>query len=272
MKELLQYTFFQHALAGSLLAGIICGLMGTYIVSRRRMFIVGGMAHASMGGVGICALLGFPPLWGAAATALLTGLAVEKLRTRREVREDSAIAMLWAFGMSIGVLCCFMAPGFLPNLAGYLFGNILLINETDLWLLGLLCAISLIVFCRFTPQIIACAFDREFARSQRLPVGLIDYGMTALTALTIVACLRVTGMVMILSLLSVPQMTANLFTRNFHSMAIWSVILATGSCLGGLMVSYYYNVPSGATFILLSIIIYLLLRTIKAVAFRFNRR
>ena len=263
MKELLQYTFFQHALAGSLLAGIICGLMGTYIVSRRRMFIVGGMAHASMGGVGICALLGFPPLWGAAATALLTGLAVEKLRTRREVREDSAIAMLWAFGMSIGVLCCFMAPGFLPNLAGYLFGNILLINETDLWLLGLLCAISLIVFCRFTPQIIACAFDREFARSQRLPVGLIDYGMTALTALTIVACLRVTGMVMILSLLSVPQMTANLFSHSFKRIILLSIGIGYVSCLGGLLLSYQLNIPSGASIIFISILIYALCKVGK---------
>lgn len=272
MNDLFQYVFFQNALLGCCLAGIVCGLIGTYIVSRRMVFIAGGIAHSSLGGVGICALWGMPPIAGAAAFALLTGLGVQKLRHRREVREDSAIAMLWAFGMSIGIICTYLSPSFLPSLSNYLFGNILLINRGDLIFLAALALVSLVVFFLFIPQIIAVSFDDEFARSQGLPTALIEYGMMALIALSVVACLRVAGVVMVISLLSVPQMTANLFTRNFTQMAVLSIIIAIFCCLAGLLFSYYYNVPSGATIILFSIANYMLLRTIKAVSLGFSKR
>ncbi len=264
--ELLQHTFFLNALAGSILAGIVCGLIGTYIVSHRMVFIAGGIAHASLGGVGIGALAGFPPVVGAAVFSLLTAYGTECLSRRKEIREDSAVAMLWAFGMSIGIMCMFLSPAFLPGLTNYLFGNILLINHADLYFLGSIAIVSGIVFYLFTPQIVAITFDREFARSQGLPVTLLQYTMATLTALSIVACLRVTGVIMVLSLLSVPQMSANLLTRSFSQMALLSIGFSILSCLGGLLVSYYCNVPSGATIILLSIAIYLLLRTIKALS------
>ena len=130
----------------------------------------------------------------------------------------------------------------------------------------------LVVFFLFIPQIIAVSFDNEFARSQGLPTALIEYGMMALIALSVVACLRVAGIVMVISLLSVPQMTANLFTRNFTQMAVLSIIIAIFCCLAGLLFSYYYNVPSGATIILFSIANYMLLRTIKAVSLGFSKR
>ncbi len=264
IEGLLQHTFFLNALIGSILAGIVCGLIGTYIVSHRMVFIAGGIAHASLGGVGIGALLGFSPVIGAAVFSLLTAYGTESLSRRKEIREDSAVAMLWAFGMSIGIMCMFLSPTFLPGLTNYLFGNILLINHADLYFLGSIAIVSAIVFYLFTPQIVAITFDHEFARSQGLPVTLLQYTLATLTALSIVACLRVTGVVMVLSLLSIPQMSANLLTRHFSQMAILSIVFSILSCLGGLLVSYYCNVPSGATIILLSIAIYLLLRTIKA--------
>ena len=267
-EGLLQYTFFQNALAGSVLAGIVCGLIGTYIVSHRMVFIAGGIAHASLGGVGLGALFGFSPVIGATLFSLLTGYSVEGLSHRKEIREDSAIAMLWAFGMSIGILCTYLSPTFLPNLTSYLFGNILLITHADLFFLGGLAVVTAIVFFLFIPQIVAVTFDREFARSQGLPVALLELSMTTLTALSIVACLRVTGIVMVLSLLSIPQMSANLLTRHFGRMAVLSIVFATLACIGGLFLSYYYNVPSGATIILFSIGIYMFLRTIKTLCQR----
>lgn len=272
-EGLLQYTFFQNALAGSVLAGIVCGLIGTYIVSHRMVFIAGGIAHASLGGVGLGALFGFSPVIGATLFSLLTGYSVEGLSHRKEIREDSAIAMLWAFGMSIGILCTYLSPTFLPNLTSYLFGNILLITHADLFFLGGLAVVTAIVFFLFIPQIVAVTFDREFARSQGLPVALLELSMTTLTALSIVACLRVTGIVMVLSLLSIPQMSANLLTRHFGRMAVLSIVFATLACIGGLFLSYYYNVPSGATIILFSIGIYMFLRTIKTLCqVLYNRR
>lgn len=272
MTELFHYIFFQNALTGCCLAGIVCGLVGTYIVSHRIVFMAGGIAHASLGGVGICALAGWPPIAGAAVFSVLMSFVVQKLSRRKEVRKDSAIAMLWAFGMSIGIICTYLSPSFLPDLTGYLFGNILLIHAGDLAFLAALAIVSILVFLLFIPQITAVSFDREFARSQGLPTSLIEYGMMFLIALSVVACLRVAGVVMVISLLSIPQMTANLFTRNFSTMAVLSTFIAIFCCFFGLLFSYYYNIPSGATIILFSIIIYALLRTIKAVSSGFNRR
>ncbi|MBO4487146.1 MAG: metal ABC transporter permease [Bacteroidaceae bacterium] len=263
MFDLIQYPFFQNALIACLLSGIVCGLVGTYIVSRRMVFVAGGMAHASLGGVGICALAGWPPIAGAATFALLTGWGVQRLSRRREIRSDSAIAMLWALGMGIAIICSYMAPEFLPNLSSYLFGNILLINTTDLWLLGGLAAVVTTVFALCMQQIITISFDPSFAKAQHQPVRLMEWLMMTLTALSIVAALKVAGIVLVISLLSVPQITANLFCRCMHSMSAWSVVIATAGCLGGLLASTWLNVPCGAMTVVVLILIYIICRTIK---------
>lgn len=265
MLDLLGYSFFQNALIACVLAGIVCGLVGTYIVSRRMVFVAGGMAHASLGGVGVCALAGLPPSAGAAAFALLTGWSVQLLSGRKEVRSDSAIAMLWALGMSVGIICSFLSPTFLPNLSSYLFGNILLIDTADLWLLGGLAAVVVAVFLLCMPQIITIAFDPEYARAQRQPVVQTEWLMMALVALSIVAALKVAGIVLVISLLSVPQMTANLFCKCMHTMAVWSVVLAIVGCLGGLIMSTLLDVPCGPMVVVVLIVIYLVARTIKSV-------
>lgn len=264
MNELLQYTFFQNALIGSILTGIVCGLIGTYIVACRKVFIAGGIAHASLGGVGISILAGFSPLIGASAFALFSGYSVQKLSLRKEIREDSAIAMLWAFGMSIGIFCAFLSPKFLPDLTGYLFGNILFINRIDLYFLGLLAIVITGIFYIFLPKIVAVAFDPTFARSQGISTTKWGYIMMTLTALAVVASLRTAGIVMVISLLTIPQMTANLLTRNFRKIAIISVVISIVCCISGLACSYLISVPSGASIILISILIYAVVRGIKA--------
>ena len=270
MIELFQYPFFQNALIACLLAGVVCGLVGTYIVSRRMVFVAGGMAHASLGGVGICALAGWPPTVGAAAFALLTGWGVQALSKRREIRHDSAIAMLWALGMSVGIICSYLTPEFLPSLSSYLFGNILLIDTADMWMLGALAALVVTVFLLSMPQIITIAFDPDFARAQRQPVRLTEWMMMTLTALSIVAALKVAGIVLVISLLSVPQMTANLFCKCMHSMAAWSVALAIAGCLGGLIISTWLNVPCGAMVVVELIVNYIVARTIKSLFVSFR--
>lgn len=260
---MLEYVFFRYALAACLLTGIVCGLVGTYIVSRRMVFVSGGMAHASLGGVGVCALMGWPTMVGAGVAALLTGWSVKMLSRRKEVREDSAIALLWALGMSVGIVCSYLSPQFLPSLSGYLFGNILLIGEADLWLLVMLTMAVVMVFLLCLPQIVAVAFDREFARAQHQPAEAVEWIMMALVALCIVATLKVAGVVLVISLLSVPQMTANLFCHSFGKMAVWSVVVAIVGCYGGLMVSTGLNVPCGASVVIVLTAIYAAARTIK---------
>ncbi len=270
MIELLQYTFFQNSLVACVLTGIVCGLCGTYIVARRMVFMAGGMAHTALGGVGICALCGLPPLMGAAAATLLTGWGIQGLSARREVRQDSAIAMLWALGMSVGIMCSYLSPTFLPNLSSYLFGNVLLLNSFDLWALGALTLVAVAVFAGCLPQIASVSFDPEFARAQKQPVRFINRLMISLVALCIVCTLKVSGVVLVISLLSVPQMTANLFCRRFGEMAVWSAVIAVAGCLAGLMMSVWLNVPCGAMVVAAVIMVYAMCRAIKHLFFSYK--
>ncbi|MCI7069907.1 MAG: metal ABC transporter permease [Bacteroides pyogenes] len=254
--DLLHYTFFQHALLGSLLASIACGIIGTYIVTRRLVFISGGITHASFGGVGLGLFTGVSPILSAAVFSVLSAFGVEWLSKRKDMREDSAIAVFWTFGMAVGIIFSFLSPGFAPDLSAYLFGNILTINRADLWMLGILSVVLAVFFSLFIRPIVCIAFDREFARSQKIPVERFEYLLMMLIALTIVSCLRMVGIVLAISLLTIPQMTANLFTYSFKKIIWLSIAIGFLSCLGGLFISYHWKVPSGASIIFFSILIY----------------
>ncbi|MCD7923468.1 MAG: metal ABC transporter permease [Bacteroides sp.] len=262
--ELLQYTFFQHALLGSLFASIACGIIGTYIVTRRLVFISGGITHASFGGIGLGLYAGISPLLSAAVFSVLSAFGVEWLSKRKDMREDSAIAVLWAFGMAIGIIFSFLAPGFTPDLSAFLFGNILTITPTDIYMLAILSVLLIVFFTLFLNPIICIAFDREFARSQRIPVALFEYLLMMFIALTIVSCLRMVGIVLAISLLTLPQMTANLFTHSFKRIIWLSVGIGYLGCLGGLLISYKLQVPSGTAIIFFSILIYTLCKMGKS--------
>lgn len=259
--DILEYSFFQNALLGSLLASVLCGFIGTYIVTRRLVFISGGITHASFGGIGLGVFLGINPILSAMVFSALSAFGVQWMSRRGDVREDSAIAVFWTFGMSLGIICCFLSPGFMPDLPSFLFGSILTIGQADLWLLAVLLVVVAIVFALLYRTILSVAFDVDFARSQRLPVAFIEYLMMALIALTIVGTLRMVGIVLSISLLTIPQMSANVLTHNFKRMIAWSIVIGWVDCLMGLGLSYALNVPSGASIIFVSILVYLVLKT-----------
>ena len=265
MLELLNYTFFQHALLGSLFASIACGIIGTYIVTRRLVFISGGITHASFGGIGIGLYAGISPLLSAAIFAVLSAFGVEWLSKRKDMREDSAIAVFWTFGMAIGIIFSFLSPGFAPDLSAFLFGNILTITSTDIWMLVGLSVLLIGFFTCFLNPIIYIAFDREYARSQRIPVVLFEYLLMMFIALTIVACLRMIGIVLVISLLTLPQTTANLFTHRFKKIIWLSIAIGFLGCLGGLLLSYQMQVPSGAAIIFFLILVYALCKMGKSI-------
>lgn len=266
--DIILYPFFQYAILGSLLASIACGIIGTYIVSRRLVFISGGLTHASFGGIGIGLYAGISPLLSAAIFSVLSAFGVEWMTKRKDIREDSAIAVFWTLGMAIGIIFTFLAPGFTPELSTYLFGNILTITRTDLYMLTALALALAVFFSIFINPIIAVAFDREFALSQRLPVQFIEYSLMLFIALTIVACLHMVGIVLVISLLTIPQMIANLFTSSFKKIIFLSIIIGFTCCLSGLLLSYILHVPSGASIIFFSILIF---ATCKAIVYFHNK-
>jgi len=266
--DILSYTFFQNALLGSLLASIACGIIGTYIVTRRLVFISGGITHASFGGIGIGLFAGISPILSAAIFSVFSAFGIEWLSKRNDVREDSAIALFWTFGMAVGIIFSYLSTGFTPDLTSFLFGNILTIGRSDLIMLGILAVILIFFFYRYINPIISIAFDREFARSQGINVSLFEYILIMLAALTIVSCLRMVGVMLAISLLTIPQITANLFTYHFKTMIWLSIGIGFISCLGGLFLSYRWEVPSGASIIFVSILIYAVCKLWKICVFR----
>ena len=167
--------------------------------------------------------------------------------------------------MAVGIIFSFLAPGFTPELSSFLFGNILTITLSDIILLCIISLALAIFFTVFLRQIVSIAFDREFARSQHLPVAQFEYVLMMFIALTIVACLRMIGIVLVISLLTLPQMTANLFTYSFRKIILLSVVIGYISCLGGLLLSYHLQVPSGASIIFTSIVIYAIAKLISSI-------
>lgn len=251
-----QYLFIQHALIGCVLASVLCAMVGSYIVTRRLVFISGGITHASFGGVGIGMLAGISPLLTAAVFAIASACGVQWMSRRSDVREDSAIAIFWTLGMSIGIICSFLTPGYTADLSSYLFGNILTITDDDLWMLGILTGGVLLGAMRWFAMIRAIAFDPVFSRAQGLPVTRVEYIMMMIIALTIVSCLRLVGIVLVMSLLTIPQATANIFCKRLAPMIVVSAVISIIDCIGGLYIAFVLGIPSGAAIIFTSIILY----------------
>ena len=250
MLEIVHYPFFQYALLGSLFTAITCGLAGTYIVARRLLFISGGITHASFGGVGLGFYSGTNTVLMAVLFSVLSAFGVEWLSTKQHVREDSAIAGVWSLGMALGVIFIYLSPGYSPNLSAYLFGNILTISSADLWRMGGLAVVLAVVAGLFRREILYVAFDNDFARTQRLPVAFIEYAMMLFIALAIVLSIRMVGIMLLMSMLTLPQMIANLFTSRFTKIALGSMATGFLACLAGLAGSYFLDVPSGAFIVL----------------------
>ncbi len=255
--DILQYTFFQNAIMGSLLISIACGMVGTYVVSRRMVFISGGITHASFGGLGLGFYLGMNPFLTALGFAVLSAFGIEWVSKSHQVREDSAIAAVWSLGMAVGAIFIVLTPGYAPNLSSYLFGSILTISSNDIFFaLGFVILLSIFFFF-FYRQIVFTAFDRDFALTQGIAVRMIEYGMIVFIAITIVLAIRLAGIMLLMSLLTIPQMTVNLFTSDFKRIIWGSMLIGFLACIVGLFFSYFFQTPSGAVIILVLILSFL---------------
>ncbi|MGB4124586.1 MAG: metal ABC transporter permease, partial [Bacteroidales bacterium] len=244
------------ALLAALFASITCGITGAYIVSRRIVFISGGITHASFGGIGIGYFFGFNPIVGAMIFSVLSALGIEYMSKKTNLREDSVIAILWSFGMAVGIIFIFLTPGYSANLMSFLFGNILTVTKLNLVFLLILALLITGIFLVFFKTILFIAFDEQYARAVKLPVETINYLMITLVALTIVFNIKVVGIILVISLLTIPQTIANIFTKKFEIMIWLSIIIGFLGSISGLLLSYYLNVPSGAAIIFFLVILF----------------
>ena len=264
---MLKYGFIQNAFMAALLMSVSCGIIGTYIVSRRMVFISGGITHASFGGVGMGYFLGIPPLAGAAVFAVLAALTTENLTRKKVIRNDSIIAIMWSLGMALGIIFVYLTPGYAPNLMSFLFGSIITVTSTDLWFMFSLTLTVLFFFIVFFRPILYISFDEQFAKTRGIPVMLLNYLLIVLVALTIVLSIRIAGIILVLSILTIPQNIANIFTNRFSVIMIASVILGFAASILGLVISYFLDIPSGATIIFFLVIMYLAARVVKVLTF-----
>ena len=235
MIELLGYRFFVHALLAAVFASISCGFIGTYIVTRRIVFISGGISHASFGGVGIAYYSGFNPILGAALFSILSAVGIEAFSRNSTLRKDTLIGVMWSFGMAVGIIFIYITPGYTANLMTYLFGNILTVSAFDLYLMAGLSVIIIAFFLALLKEILTISFDEEYSRTQGIPVAIINYMLIGLVALTIVINIRVVGIILVISLLTIPQATANLLSKNFKSIIFYSIGFGFVSSISGLL-------------------------------------
>ncbi len=241
-----QYAFLQNALVACLLSGIACALTGTYIVLRRMVFLGGGITHASFGGIGIAYYMGLDPVLGALVFSVLSALGVEAASQRGGIREDSAIGVIWSVGMAVGIIFIYMTPGYAPNLMSFLFGNILTVTRRDIVLLGALAAVLVALFALFMRRVVYVAFDPSFSRSQGVPTRFINYFMAVVVALTIVFSIRAVGIMLLISLLTMPAVIAGALSNNYRRIFPLAVAIGVAANLAGLCFSVALDIPASA--------------------------
>jgi len=265
MIDLLTYPFFLRALGAAVVTSIICGIVGSYMVSRRIVFIGGGITHASFGGIGIGHYLGFNPIAGAVIFALVTAISIETLSEKMKMRMDTLIGIMWAFGMAAGIIFIYITPGYTPNLMTYLFGNILTVSTEYLLIFSLVALVVVLLFVVLFKEILWISFDEEFARVQQLPVTLLKYLILGIVSIAIVFAIRIVGIILIISLITIPQATASLFIKSFRGMIVYSILFSLVAGIFGLFASYSLNIPSGPAIIFISVLIFIVLKIIVVI-------
>ena len=249
MLELLKYDFFQNALISTLLIGISCGLVGTYIVAKRMVFISGGITHASFGGLGLSYYLGLSPMLGATAFSILSALGILFLSDSKKLKEDSLIGIFWSAGMAIGILFNGKAVlrKYRQTIRSDQFGNAVV----D-------CLGIILFFARFYRPLFYIAFDKEYSRTHHVHVNRIDIAITLIIALCIVLSLKLAGIILVISYLTIPQAIAGIFYKNFKQQLLASALVSTAGSITGLFLSAFLNIPTGATIVICFLLFFLI--------------
>jgi zinc transport system permease protein len=271
MFEALQYDFMRNAIIAGLLAAVACGIVGTYVVTKKIVFISGGIAHASFGGIGLGYLININPVIGATIFALVSSLGIGLISRKTRLPEDTAIGLIWTIGMALGIVFIALAPGYAPDLFSYLFGNILTVPVTDLLIMCALDIVIVVLVIIFYKEFLAISFDENYSTVIGVPVEALYLTLLVMIALTVIVLIRVVGIILVIALITMPAAMASRFTYNFKKMMLLSILFGIIFTMGGLWLSYWLDLPSGATIILFGgilIIIAFIFTSIKSSSHR----
>lgn len=271
LEALLEYEYMRYALFAGLLASVACGIVGTYVAVKKMTFISGGISHASFGGIGLGFYIGISPVLGALIFALISALGMGLATRKAKLPEDAAIGMMWVVGMALGIVFIDLTPGYAPDPSSYLFGNILLVPFSDLVTALILDIVIILVVVLLYKEFLAVSFDEEFGTAVGVPTGVLYFILLCLIALTIVVLVRVVGIILIIALLTMPPAMARQFTYDLRKMMALSVLFGAVFMLGGLWLSYEYDVASGATIVLFGGALFLVTMGARKLLARWHR-
>ena len=255
IANIFEYDFLTNAFIASILSGITCGIVGSYIVTRRIVFLSSGITHASFGGLGIALYAGLDPLVGALSFASISSVGIEFASRRGGIREDSVVGIIWSMGMAIGALFMSLRPGYASDLTSYLFGNILLVTPQNILWLAILTAVLIIGSIVWLRRLMYITFDEEYAKSQGINTSLIAYIMAVVIAISIVLSIKVMGIILLLSLITIPTVIANAITKDFRLITPLSAIIAVVGNIFGFILSYEYDIPTGSCIIFILVML-----------------
>lgn len=265
MLEALQYEFFQNAILAGILVSIAGGIIGSFVVVNRIVFVAGGIAHAAYGGVGLGFFLGFNPVIGALGFSLISAILMGVVQRSKNLRPDTAIGMLWAIGMAIGVILTDLTPGYKAELESYLFGSILAVPTGNLWLMLGIDLLIIVLVAIFYKELLAISFDETFATVRNLPVTQLYLLLMGIIALAVVMMMQVVGLILVIALLAMPAALSSQFVKDLKKMMLLGIGFSLSFIIVGLGLSYQFNLASGATIILVSAIAYLIPLIIKPI-------
>jgi zinc transport system permease protein len=258
MIEALQFDFMRHALAAGLLASVICGIMGTLVVVNRIVFLSGGIAHASYGGIGMAFYFGWSYLLGTLGFALAAAMLMAAVSLKAKHRADTIIGVIWAIGMALGIILIDLTPGYHVDLMSYLFGSILTVPKSDLYIMLAIGVGIAFLTLYYYEDLLALSYDEEFAQIRGVPVKGLYFGMIALLAVTIVMVIQVVGLILVIALLTIPPFIVERYATSLFQMMVGSILLGAVFTTSGLWLSYRFNLTSGASIILVAGIAFLI--------------
>ncbi len=234
MIEALQLEFMRNALVAGILVSVVCGVIGTLVVVNRIVFLAGGIAHAAYGGIGFAFFMGWPYAAGTTGVSLLAAGVMAAVTLKAKHRADAVVGVIWAVGMAAGVILLDLTPGYHVDLMSYLFGSILAVPAEDLWQMGVIGAVVILVVTWYYNDFLAMSYDDEFARLRNVPVTFLYCLLLGMIALTVVMVIRVVGLILVIALLTIPPFIAEKFTGSLRAMMVVASLLSCFFTVSGL--------------------------------------
>ena len=265
MIDALQYEFMRNALVAGLLASVICGIMGTLVVVNRIVFLSGGIAHAAYGGIGLAFYFGWPYLLSTIGFSLFAAMVMAAVSMKAKHRADTIIGVIWALGMSFGIILLDLTPGYNVDLMSYLFGSILTVPASDIITMLIMGILITVLVAYYYKDLLALSYDEEFAQIRGVPVKGLYFALIGMLAVTIVMVIQVVGLILIIALLTIPPFIVEKHAKSLAQMMVGSSVLGALFTVTGLWLSYTYNLTSGASIIMVSGVFFLISMVIERV-------